>query len=228
MYSSTEAAYDAAEREWAAMTEAERADVESAEQDAAEYERYERERCTPTAEEAAAEAAYYAALTEQAERAQAAHIAAEWDSAEQEQRARFYDAAVAAIEGGNGITIRNGNLTTVASMVGGVAQMEAFNASGQSVGATPFANTVDLLAACRIIATLSAWQLLGGEDYLNPAADPACPMCHGTGVVYDTVDYGSTTTQLPSVCECVTGDDDDADVAAWEPVIDYEPRRVGW
>ena len=33
-------------------------------------------------------------------------------------------------------------------------------------------------------------------------ADPTCRQCHGTGVVSDTVDYGSTTTQLDSPCEC--------------------------
>lgn len=33
--------------------------------------------------------------------------------------------------------------------------------------------------------------------------DPACRVCGGEGVVYDSVDYGSTTAQLPSECECV-------------------------
>ena len=33
--------------------------------------------------------------------------------------------------------------------------------------------------------------------------DPSCKACHGEGTVYDTVDYGSTTAQLPSWCECV-------------------------
>ena len=61
----------------------------------------------------------------------------------------------------------------------------------------------------------------------DPAADPACPMCHGTGVVKDWVDYGSTVVSMDSVCECVE-DVEDADSANWEPVIDYEPRRVGW
>ena len=62
---------------------------------------------------------------------------------------------------------------------------------------------------------------------LNPAADPACKFCHGTGIVKDWVDYGSTVVSMDSVCECVE-DVDDADAANWEPVIDYEPRRVGW
>ena len=33
-------------------------------------------------------------------------------------------------------------------------------------------------------------------------ADPTCKACHGSGVVYDTVDYGSTTAQLESPCDC--------------------------
>lgn len=60
---------------------------------------------------------------------------------------------------------------------------------------------------------------------LNPAADPACKFCHGTGIVKDWVDYGSTVVSMDSVCECV---EDVDDAANWEPVIDYEPRRVGW
>ena len=35
-------------------------------------------------------------------------------------------------------------------------------------------------------------------------ADPQCEFCGGTGVVSDTVDYGSTTAQMESPCECVT------------------------
>ena len=38
---------------------------------------------------------------------------------------------------------------------------------------------------------------------------PGCEWCHGTGIVCDMVDYGSTTVPMPSVCECVEGDDDD-------------------
>ena len=37
----------------------------------------------------------------------------------------------------------------------------------------------------------------------NPHANPRCEYCHGTGIVYDMVDYGSTTVQMPSTCECV-------------------------
>ena len=33
-------------------------------------------------------------------------------------------------------------------------------------------------------------------------ADPKCRQCRGTGVVSDAVDYGSTTAQLESPCEC--------------------------
>mgnify|MGYP001559827448 FL=1 len=30
-----------------------------------------------------------------------------------------------------------------------------------------------------------------------------CKFCHGSGTVYDTVPYGSTTAQMPSDCDCV-------------------------
>ena len=33
-------------------------------------------------------------------------------------------------------------------------------------------------------------------------ADPTCRQCRGMGVVYDTVDYGSTTAQWESPCDC--------------------------
>ena len=125
MYSSTDAAHDAAERDWQEMTADERTDAERAADDA-----------------------YAAALYEQAERVYATAIAAE------ERR-----------------------------------------------------------TAARLDR--------------NPHADPTCKFCRGTGVVYDTVDYGSTTAQMPSTCECVE-DVEDADSANWEPVIDYEPRRAGW
>ena len=42
----------------------------------------------------------------------------------------------------------------------------------------------------------------------HPHADPHCGYCHGTGTVYDSVDYGSTTVQMPSTCDCVEDDDD--------------------
>jgi hypothetical protein len=35
-------------------------------------------------------------------------------------------------------------------------------------------------------------------------ADPKCRQCRGTGVVWDTVDYGSTTARLESPCDCAT------------------------
>ena len=31
----------------------------------------------------------------------------------------------------------------------------------------------------------------------------SCSYCHGSGTVYDTVPWGSTTAQMPSTCECV-------------------------
>jgi hypothetical protein len=39
------------------------------------------------------------------------------------------------------------------------------------------------------------------KQFIKP--DPNCALCHGNGEVYDTVDYGSTTAQLPSFCDCV-------------------------
>jgi len=44
--------------------------------------------------------------------------------------------------------------------------------------------------------------------------DPDCKWCYGDGVVYDTVDYGSTTAQLPSYCNCVEeqADEDTDDI----------------
>jgi hypothetical protein len=42
--------------------------------------------------------------------------------------------------------------------------------------------------------------------------EPGCKYCHGTGMVYDIVDYGSTTARLPSYCSCVEDQaDEDAD-----------------
>lgn len=39
-----------------------------------------------------------------------------------------------------------------------------------------------------------------------------CKFCHGTGIIYDIVDYGSTTARLPSFCDCVEDQvDDDTD-----------------
>ena len=32
---------------------------------------------------------------------------------------------------------------------------------------------------------------------------PDCEFCHGDGEVFDSVPYGSTSTLLPSLCECV-------------------------
>jgi hypothetical protein len=33
--------------------------------------------------------------------------------------------------------------------------------------------------------------------------NPKCKSCHGSGTIYDTVDYGLTTAQLSSFCGCV-------------------------
>ena len=99
-------AQDAAEREWERMTDSERiAALHAADADA--------------------DAAYYAAMMAEAERAQATHIAAE-------------------------------------------------------------------------DARISGMVQVGPYTY----ADPTCRQCRGMGVVYDTVDYGSTTAQWESPCDC--------------------------
>jgi len=41
------------------------------------------------------------------------------------------------------------------------------------------------------------------ERKLYVIPDHDCKLCHGEGVVYDTVDYGSTTAQMPEMCDCV-------------------------
>ena len=33
--------------------------------------------------------------------------------------------------------------------------------------------------------------------------NPGCKHCRGSGTVYDTVPYGSTTAQMPSDCSCI-------------------------
>ncbi len=38
---------------------------------------------------------------------------------------------------------------------------------------------------------------------LHIAPNPHCKFCHGSGTVYDSVDYGSATVQMPSWCGCV-------------------------
>jgi hypothetical protein len=52
------------------------------------------------------------------------------------------------------------------------------------------------------------WNYEESRSRFNPHADPKCPYCHGTGTVYDSVDYGSTTVQMPSTCDCVEDDED--------------------
>ena len=39
------------------------------------------------------------------------------------------------------------------------------------------------------------------KQFVKP--DPDCKLCRGTGEVFDSVDYGSTTASLPSFCDCV-------------------------
>jgi len=34
-------------------------------------------------------------------------------------------------------------------------------------------------------------------------ANEDCHYCHGSGTVYDSVPYGSTTADMPSTCGCV-------------------------
>lgn len=41
------------------------------------------------------------------------------------------------------------------------------------------------------------------NDTVRVKPDPHCKYCHGEGVVYDSVDYGGTTVQMPSDCECI-------------------------
>jgi hypothetical protein len=62
---------------------------------------------------------------------------------------------------------------------------------------------VDALVA-KHVADLEAY-----DECFEGMGQPWCKQCHGSGVVYDTVDYGSTTVQMPSVCECVGEDEDD-------------------
>lgn len=40
-----------------------------------------------------------------------------------------------------------------------------------------------------------------------PGADPDCPYCHGSGKVYDTVDWWGAAVSMESGCECVYADD---------------------
>jgi hypothetical protein len=42
---------------------------------------------------------------------------------------------------------------------------------------------------------------------IKPAA--TCPYCHGTGLITDWVDYGSTRVPMDSDCDCVFEDETD-------------------
>ena len=37
-------------------------------------------------------------------------------------------------------------------------------------------------------------------------ANPECKYCHGTGIVYDWVPYGSTNVRMETECDCVFDD----------------------
>ena len=50
--------------------------------------------------------------------------------------------------------------------------------------------------------------------------NPNCNDCFGWGTIYDTVDYGSTTAQLPSFCACV---EDQADEDTDEIELIFDP-----
>ncbi len=54
-------------------------------------------------------------------------------------------------------------------------------------------------------------------QHITPKSD--CPDCFGTGEVYDTVPYGSTTAQLPSFCSCVEeqADEDTDEIMITQP-----------
>ena len=52
--------------------------------------------------------------------------------------------------------------------------------------------------------------------------DPNCEFCHGEGTVYDSVPYGSTNVLMPSHCECVEIQANEAD----EIVLEFNEKEV--
>lgn len=42
--------------------------------------------------------------------------------------------------------------------------------------------------------------------------DPDCPVCHGTGEVFDWVPYGDTRVRLYSACECTWEEEEEDEV----------------
>jgi hypothetical protein len=54
--------------------------------------------------------------------------------------------------------------------------------------------------------------------------NPNCNNCFGWGTIYDTVDYGSTTAQLPSFCACV---EEQADEDTDEIELIFDPIQEG-
>lgn len=50
-----------------------------------------------------------------------------------------------------------------------------------------------------------------------PAFDgnPDCPLCHGSGTLYDWVPYGMGDVQMPTGCDCVAEQED-----AWQEAQD--------
>ena len=54
--------------------------------------------------------------------------------------------------------------------------------------------------------------------------DPNCEYCHGTGEVWDTVDYGSTTASFLSLCSCI--EEQIPEDFGGEIEIDYETQNV--
>lgn len=60
--------------------------------------------------------------------------------------------------------------------------------------------------------------------------DPNCKWCRGSGIVYDSVSYGSTTAQLPSTCECVEAQvpedyDGEIEIDLSEMKEEYDPTE---
>lgn len=78
-----------------------------------------------------------------------------------------------------------------------------------------------------LLLALRTGQATKDEDEASP--DPTCPYCHGTGVVNDLVDYGSTQVSMPSACECTSDDDWDSlthseKMLEWQRFLNTLPR----